>query len=120
LVIFDHPDRFWRRAPSLFAVTHVTFGCAGDPGGQVLTVILAGPRLELPRRLFKAQAGVPGRGAGTGRLRSMEPQVWLAERRAVDWFGQQGLAVVDEGCRRENGWGYRHFLLRASLGSPAS
>ena len=70
-------------------MTHVTFGCAGHPGGQVLTVILAGPRLELPRRLFKAQAGVPGRwcrwqcGAGTGRLGSMERQVWLAERRAA-------------------------------------
>jgi hypothetical protein len=38
---------------------------------------------------------------------------------AVDWFGQQTLAVVDEGFRRENGWGKRHFLLRA-LGSPAS
>jgi SAM-dependent methyltransferase len=33
---------------------------------------------------------------------------------AVEWFGQQGLAVVDEGFRRDNGWGYRHFLLRAA------
>lgn len=39
---------------------------------------------------------------------------------AVDWFGQQGLAVVEEGSRRENGWGYRHFLLRASAASQAS
>jgi SAM-dependent methyltransferase len=39
---------------------------------------------------------------------------------AVDWFGQQGLAIVDEGFRRENGWGYRHFLLRTGPGSPAS
>jgi hypothetical protein len=39
---------------------------------------------------------------------------------AVGWFGQQRLVIAGEGFRRENGWGYRHFLLRASPGSPAS
>jgi hypothetical protein len=38
----------------------------------------------------------------------------------VDWFRQQGLAIVDEGFRRENGWGYRHFLLRIGPAAPAS
>ena len=33
---------------------------------------------------------------------------------AVDWFEREGLAIADEGFRRENGWGYRHFLLCAS------
>jgi ubiquinone/menaquinone biosynthesis C-methylase UbiE len=32
---------------------------------------------------------------------------------AVEWFGREGLAIVDEGFRRDDGWGYRHFLLRA-------
>ncbi len=32
----------------------------------------------------------------------------------AEWFGQEGLAIADEGFRQENGWGYRHFLLRAS------
>jgi ubiquinone/menaquinone biosynthesis C-methylase UbiE len=32
---------------------------------------------------------------------------------AVGWFGRERLAIVDEGFRRDNGWGYRHFLLRA-------
>jgi SAM-dependent methyltransferase len=32
---------------------------------------------------------------------------------AVEWFGREGLAIVDEGFGQENGWGYRHFLLRA-------
>ena len=32
---------------------------------------------------------------------------------AVEWFGREGLAIADEGFRREDGWGYRHFLLRA-------
>lgn len=36
--------RFWRRVPGLSAVAHVTSAAAGTPGGQVLTVILAGPR----------------------------------------------------------------------------
>lgn len=33
---------------------------------------------------------------------------------AVECFEREGLAIADEGFRRENGWGYRHFLLRAS------
>ena len=40
--------------------------------------------------------------------------------RAVDWFGQQGLAIIDEGFRWENGWGYRHFLLRTGPASPGA
>jgi cyclopropane fatty-acyl-phospholipid synthase-like methyltransferase len=32
---------------------------------------------------------------------------------AVEWFEREGLAVIDEGFKREDGWGYRHFLLRA-------
>ena len=33
---------------------------------------------------------------------------------AASWFGRENLAIVDEGFRRDNGWGYRHFLLRAN------
>ncbi len=33
---------------------------------------------------------------------------------AVEWIQHEGLAIADEGFRRENGWGYRHFLLRSS------
>ena len=32
--------------------------------------------------------------------------------RVIGWFAAEGLTVVDEGYRQENGWGYRHFLLR--------
>jgi hypothetical protein len=31
----------------------------------------------------------------------------------VGWFGQEGLTIIGEGFRREDGWGYRHFLLGA-------
>jgi hypothetical protein len=39
---------------------------------------------------------------------------------AVDWFGKRGLAIADEGFRRETGWGHRHFLLRPGPASPPS
>ncbi len=39
---------------------------------------------------------------------------------AVGWFGQQGLAIVDEGFRRGNGWGHHHFLLRPGRAWPTS
>jgi hypothetical protein len=29
------------------------------------------------------------------------------------WFERENLAIVDEGFRRDDGWGYRHFLLHA-------
>lgn len=31
---------------------------------------------------------------------------------AVEWMRHEGLTIVDEAFRWENGWGYRHFLLR--------
>jgi ubiquinone/menaquinone biosynthesis C-methylase UbiE len=34
-------------------------------------------------------------------------------QRAVDWFADDELAIVDEGFKQEDGWGYRHFLLRS-------
>jgi ubiquinone/menaquinone biosynthesis C-methylase UbiE len=32
--------------------------------------------------------------------------------RVIGWFAAEGLIVVDEGYKQEDGWGYRHFLLR--------
>ena len=96
-------------------------GRAVRPGGLVYLTVH-----ELPEHhLGQAFAGLSGRGL---------PAVWgeLAEPdtpgyhycpgrdQAVEWFGQQGLAIADEGFRREDGWGYRHFLLCTSPGSPAS
>ena len=33
--------------------------------------------------------------------------------RVLGWFADAGLDVIDEGYSAEDGWGYRHFLLRA-------
>jgi len=32
--------------------------------------------------------------------------------RVLAWFESEGLTILDEGFKQENGWGYRHFLLR--------
>jgi SAM-dependent methyltransferase len=34
--------------------------------------------------------------------------------RAVGWLTAAGLEIVDEGFRQEDGWAYRHFLLRST------
>jgi SAM-dependent methyltransferase len=94
---------------------------AARPGGWLYLTVH-----ELERHhLERAFQGLSARGL---------PVVWgeLAEPdapgyhycpgrdQAVDWFGQQGLAIADEDFGREDGWGYRHFLLRTGRGSPAS
>jgi SAM-dependent methyltransferase len=94
---------------------------AARPGGLVYLTVH-----ELERHhLGQAFASLSARGL---------PAVWgeLAEPdtpgyhycpgrdQAVGWFGQQGLAIADEGFRRENGWGHRHFLLRAGPAAPRS
>jgi len=94
---------------------------AARPGGLVYLTVH-----ELPgHHLQRAFASLSGRGlpAVPGELAEPDTPGYHycpGRDRAVYWFGQQSLAVVDEGFRRENGWGKRHFLLRASLGSPAS
>lgn len=30
----------------------------------------------------------------------------------MEWFGQEDLAIADEGFQQEDGWAYRHFLVR--------
>ena len=32
--------------------------------------------------------------------------------RVLDWFAAEGLEVVEEGFKQEDGWGYHHLLLR--------
>ena len=35
-----------------------------------------------------------------------------SRRQVLDWITVEGLAVVDETYHQDDGWGYRHFLLR--------
>jgi ubiquinone/menaquinone biosynthesis C-methylase UbiE len=34
--------------------------------------------------------------------------------RVIDWLGAEGLEIIGEDFRQEDGWGYRHFLLRST------
>ncbi|HUL26624.1 MAG TPA: hypothetical protein VLW44_12740 [Streptosporangiaceae bacterium] len=39
---------------------------------------------------------------------------------AAGWLRQAGLGIVDEGFKQEEGWGYRHFLLRPARDAAAA
>jgi cyclopropane fatty-acyl-phospholipid synthase-like methyltransferase len=94
---------------------------AARPGGWLYLTVHEMERHHLER----AFQGLSARGLPVVRGELAEPDTpgyhyCPGRDQAVDWFGQQGLAMAGEGFRRENGWGYRHFLLRTGPGSPAS
>jgi SAM-dependent methyltransferase len=94
---------------------------AARPGGLLYLTVH-----ELERHyLGQAFESLSARGLPAVRGELAEPDApgyhYCPDRdQAVDWFGQQGLAIADEGFRRENGWGYRHFLLRTGPAAPRS
>jgi hypothetical protein len=94
---------------------------AARPGGVVYLTVH-----ELPEHhLQQAFASLSARGLPAVWGELAEPDTpgyhYCPDRdQVVGWFGQQGLAIAGEGFRREHGWGYRHFLLRVSPGSPTS
>jgi cyclopropane fatty-acyl-phospholipid synthase-like methyltransferase len=71
-------------------------------------------------RIDQAFASLSGRGLPAVRGEITEGEevagyhYYPSREQAVEWIGREGLAIADEGFKRENGWGYRHFLLRAS------
>ena len=96
-------------------------GRAVQPGGLVyLTVQVLGQH-HIQRAFESLRArGLP---AVRGELAEEDTpgyHYFPGRDQAVGWFGQQGLATVDEGFRRGNDWGHHHFLLRPGPASPAS
>ena len=85
------------------------------PGGVVyLTVEEAEqPKIDQAFQSLSAQGlpAVRGEIAQGGEVAGYH--YYPGREQAVHWFGREGLAILDEGFRREDGWGYRHFLLRA-------
>jgi 2-polyprenyl-3-methyl-5-hydroxy-6-metoxy-1,4-benzoquinol methylase len=91
------------------------------PGGLLYLTV---QELE-QHHLERAFASLSARGlpAVRGELANGNPagyHFFPGRDQAVDWFGRQELAIVDEGFGRGNGWGHRHFLLRSGPAPPAS
>jgi hypothetical protein len=72
-------------------------------------------------RIDQAFASLSARGLPAVRGEIVEGEevagyhYYPGRERAVEWFEREGLAIAGEGFRRENGWGYRHFLLRVPV-----
>jgi len=94
---------------------------AARPGGLVYLTVHELPEHHLQQALVSLSArGLP---AVWGELAEPDTPGYHycpGRKKAANWFGQQGLAIAGESFRRENGWGYRHFLLRTCPGSPTS
>jgi cyclopropane fatty-acyl-phospholipid synthase-like methyltransferase len=65
-----------------------------------------------------AYAALAAAGAPAVRGEVVEGDVagyhfYPGRQRVIEWFDTAGLEVVDEGFKQEDGWGYRHFLLRS-------
>ncbi len=83
------------------------------PGGPIYLTVEEVGQSEVDRAFDRMSA----RGLPAVRGEIVEGDVagyhyYPGRDQAIEWFGHAGLAVADEGFKRENGWGYRHFLLR--------
>jgi hypothetical protein len=84
------------------------------PGGHLyLTVEVADDA-----RIDEAFAVLTARGLPAVRGEVTEGGVagyhyYPARDRVVDWLDAEGLEIVAEDLEQNDGWGYRHFLLRA-------
>jgi ubiquinone/menaquinone biosynthesis C-methylase UbiE len=84
------------------------------PGGFLYTTVEEIEESEI-ERAFEI---LSGRGVPAVRGEVVEGDVanyhyYPGRQRAVDWFAAEGLVIVEEGFKQEDGWGYRHFLLRS-------
>ena len=94
---------------------------AARPDGLLYLTVQELPRYNLDHAFESlAACGLPAVWGEIAEPAAPGYHYYPGRDQVVAWFGQQGLAIVDEGFRRENGWGHRHFLLRASPASRAS
>lgn len=83
------------------------------PGGHIyLTVEEVGPaQIEQAYESLRAQ-GLPAVRGEIVEGDTAGYHYYPGRDAAVAWLAAAGLAILEEGFSQEDGWGYRHFLLR--------
>jgi len=86
---------------------------AARPGGVMYLTVEETDQSEVAQ----AFAGLSARGLPAVRGEVVEGDVagyhyYPGREQVLEWFGREGLEIADEGFGQEEGWGYRHFLLR--------
>jgi ubiquinone/menaquinone biosynthesis C-methylase UbiE len=88
------------------------------PGGVMYMTVEEADQSEIDR----AFAGLSARGLPAIRGEVVEGDVagyhyYPGREQVIEWLGHEGLGIADEGFGQEDGWGYRHFLLRPDGGA---
>ncbi len=83
------------------------------PGGWLYMTVEEADEAEI-EEAFEA---ISARGLPAVRGEVVEGDVagyhyYPGRDRVLGWFDAERLTIVDEGFKQEDGWGYRHFLLR--------
>src|SRR5262252_5581413 len=91
---------------------------AARPGGVMYLTVEETYQSEVDQ----AFAGLSARGLPAVRGEVVEGDVagyhyYPGREQVLEWFGREGLEITDEGFGQEEGWGYRHFLLRTNGGA---
>jgi len=86
---------------------------AVQPGGWLYMTVEEADEAEI-EEAFEA---ISARGLPAVRGEVVEGDVagyhyYPGRDRVLGWFDAERLTIVDEGLKQEDGWGYRHFLLR--------
>jgi len=68
-------------------------------------------------KIDQAYESLSARGLPVVRGETVEGDVagyhyYPGREQVIQWLAGEGLTVIDEGFKWEDGWGYRHFLLR--------
>jgi ubiquinone/menaquinone biosynthesis C-methylase UbiE len=102
------PPEDW---PLVLANLHL----AVRPGGVLYMTVeeIEGSEIEQAFRTL-SERGVPAVRGEVVEGDVASYHYYPGRQRTVDWFAAEELAIVDAGFKHEDGWGYRHFVLRTS------
>ena len=90
------------------------------PGGHLYFTV---EEVDDEAEIDAAFADLSGRGLPAVRGEVIEGDVagyhyYPGRERVERWIADEGLVVVEDGYNQEDGWGYRHFLVRDAPGQP--